>query len=112
MWRRGGVVTKSGLMLGLGEKDREIDQVLSDLLDVGCDVITLGQYLQPSPAHIEIARYVRPEEFERWKEKALGMGFKAVASGPLVRSSYRAKELYEQVRGSENQYHQTLGKMA
>jgi len=108
----GGVVTKSGLMLGLGEKDREIDQVLSDLLDVGCDVITLGQYLPPSPAHIKVARYVRPEEFERWKEKALGMGFKAVASGPLVRSSYRAKELYEQVRGSENQYHQTLGKMA
>lgn len=93
-----GIITKSGLMLGLGEQDSEIAKVLSDLLHAGCDAITLGQYLQPSADHIEVARYVRPEEFNKWKEKALLMGFKAVASGPLVRSSYKAKELFAQVQ--------------
>ncbi len=97
------IVTKSGLMLGLGEKDYEVEKVLQDLLEAGCDIVTLGQYLQPSPKHIRVQQYVRPEEFDGWAQKALSMGFKAVASGPLVRSSYKAKKLYENVvsqRGS------------
>ena len=91
------IVTKSGLMLGLGERDYEMEKVLEDLLEAGCDILTLGQYLQPSSQHIRVQQYVRPEEFDRWKQKALSMGFKAVASGPLVRSSYEAKRLYEHV---------------
>ncbi|SHE76500.1 lipoic acid synthetase [Desulfacinum infernum DSM 9756] len=89
------IPTKSGLMLGLGETDEEIGQTLRDLLDVGCQMLTLGQYLQPSREHLPVDRFVTPEEFQAWKEKALEMGFQEVASGPLVRSSYHAKELYQ-----------------
>jgi lipoic acid synthetase len=89
--------TKSGLMLGLGETSKEIEKTLQDLLDSGCDLLTLGQYLQPSKEHLPVERFVSPEEFDYWKETALEMGFSAVASGPLVRSSYHAKELYEKV---------------
>jgi len=86
--------TKSGLMLGLGEKEAEIEQTLMDLFNAGCRMLTLGQYLQPSKNHLAVARFVRPEEFARWKQSALERGFTDVASGPFVRSSYHAKELF------------------
>jgi len=85
---------KSGMMLGLGEKPQEIDKTFKDLLNAGCRILTLGQYLQPTKNHIPIARYIHPEEFDALKKKALGMGFLRVASGPFVRSSYKAKDLY------------------
>jgi lipoic acid synthetase len=87
--------TKSGLMLGLGEKPDEVQHVLSDLLEAGCRVLTLGQYLQPSAEHLPVERFVPPEEFEAWRKKALDMGFRQVASGPFVRSSYHAREAFE-----------------
>jgi lipoic acid synthetase len=88
------IPSKSGIMLGLGEQDTEIRQVLADLLSVGCTMLTLGQYLQPSRNHLPVARYVPPEEFDRWKERAKAMGFSEVASAPFVRSSYHAHRLY------------------
>ncbi len=89
-----GIPSKSGIMLGLGEQDTEIRQVLADLLSVGCTMLTLGQYLQPSRSHLPVTRYVPPEEFDRWKETAKTMGFSEVASAPFVRSSYHAHRLY------------------
>lgn len=89
-----GIPSKSGLMLGLGEKAAEIKATLGDLRVAECSFLTLGQYLQPSAAHLPVERYVAPEEFDDWKEKALAMGFKEVASGPFVRSSYHADSLY------------------
>jgi len=89
---------KSGLMLGLGESDNEIRRTLADLLDAGCTILTLGQYLQPSQAHLSVSRFVTPEDFAGWREIALKMGFAQVASGPFVRSSYHAKKLYEALR--------------
>jgi lipoic acid synthetase len=90
-----GIPAKSGLMLGLGELAEEIKRTFQDLLDAGCCMLTLGQYLQPTKEHLPVERFVNPEEFDRWKEIALRMGFLEVASGPFVRSSYHAKELYE-----------------
>lgn len=84
--------TKSGLMVGLGETDDEIVAVMRDLRAHGCDLLTLGQYLQPSRHHLPVARYVTPEQFERFGELARAMGFRNVASGPLVRSSYHAEQ--------------------
>ena len=89
------IPTKSGLMLGLGELPEEINKTLRHLLEVGCGILTLGQYLQPTREHLEVDRFIHPEEFDNWKEIALGMGFSEVASGPFVRSSYHAKELYQ-----------------
>jgi lipoic acid synthetase len=89
------IPTKSGLMLGLGERPEEVEQVLNDLLEAGCRILTLGQYLQPSADHLPVERFVTPEEFEEWRKKALEMGFREVASGPFVRSSYHAQELFE-----------------
>jgi len=86
------VPTKSGLMLGLGEEIDEVKVVMQDLLDHGCDMLTLGQYLQPSLDHLPVARYVTPEEFDELKTIGLAMGFKNVASGPMVRSSYHADQ--------------------
>jgi lipoic acid synthetase len=88
---------KSGLMLGLGEHSAEIRSTLKDLLDAGCRILTIGQYLQPSKAHLPIKRFIAPAEFENWKSTALEMGFCEVASGPFVRSSYHAKELYQAI---------------
>jgi lipoic acid synthetase len=88
---------KSGLMLGMGESAEEIRSTLQDLDAAGCRILTLGQYLQPSKAHLPVKRYVSPAEFENWKNIALEMGFCEVASGPFVRSSYHAKELYQTV---------------
>jgi lipoic acid synthetase len=87
------MTTKSGLMLGLGETLDELLEVLADLRAVGCDMLTLGQYLQPSPAHLPVERYVPPEEFEEIGRLARNMGFAMVASGPFVRSSYHASEM-------------------
>ena len=89
--RRPSVRRKSGLMLGLGETDDEIVDVLRNLHDAGCDAVTLGQYLQPNPDCIAVDRYITPEEFERFAEIAAKIGFASVASAPFVRSSYRAR---------------------
>ena len=86
--------TKSGMMLGLGEADPEIAQTLADLLAVDCRMLTLGQYLQPTKNHLPVARYLPPEEFDQWKKAAFDLGFSDVASGPFVRSSYHAKDLF------------------
>ena len=87
-----GFVTKTGLMLGIGEKTEEIEQTLQDLAEEKTDILTLGQYLRPTPKHLPIDRWVTPEEFARWKERALELGFGVCESGPLVRSSYHADE--------------------
>jgi len=94
----GAAFTKSGLMLGLGEEKEEVLDALSDLRSVGCDILTLGQYLRPSEKNRPVARYVTPEEFEDYKEIAERLGFKACASGPFVRSSYFAADLFKQTR--------------
>jgi len=91
--------TKSGLMLGLGETDKEIHAALVDLRRVDCTILTLGQYLQPSKSHLPVRRYIAPEIFDRWRETALALGFAEAACGPLVRSSYRAAEIQGQVIG-------------
>ena len=94
------MITKSGLMLGLGETIEELFEVLADLRKVGCDMLTLGQYLQPSPTHLPVERFVPPEEFDEIGEQARKLGFSFVASGPFVRSSYHAGEMAEQFRSS------------
>lgn len=86
--------TKTSVMVGLGETDAELEQTFKDLRDVGVDVLTLGQYLQPSQYHLRVERFVKPDEFDRYKKVAEGYGFLYVASGPLVRSSYRAAEFF------------------
>lgn len=88
------VPTKSGIMLGLGESHTEIETTWRDLLAAGCDILTMGQYLQPSENHLEIKRFVSPEEFSALEDKALSFGFAGVASDPFVRSSYQAEKLY------------------
>jgi len=92
------IPTKSGLMLGLGETTAEIRQTLQDLLDAECRMLTMGQYLQPSKDHLPVARFVPPAEFDQWQKTAFQMGFSEVASGPFVRSSYHAKELFNASR--------------
>ena len=87
-----GVKTKSGIMLGLGETEQEIFETIDDLAFVKCDVITMGQYLQPTPKHLPVDRFVHPDDFKKYKDYALNKGFKFVESGPLVRSSYHAEK--------------------
>ncbi len=87
-----GFITKSGIMLGIGEEESEIQQTLQDMVDVGVDILTIGQYLQPTKKHSPIDRWVTPEEFQKWKKYALEIGFGVCESGPLVRSSYHADE--------------------
>jgi lipoic acid synthetase len=94
--RTAGLVTKSNLILGLGEERAEISQALRDLHDAGCELITITQYLRPSARHYPIARWVKPDEFVELKAEAEDIGFAGVMSGPLVRSSYRAGRLYRQ----------------
>jgi lipoic acid synthetase len=89
------VYTKSGLMLGVGEQKQEIIDVMHDLRSAGCDFLTLGQYLRPSPQHYPVIAYVKPETFEEYAQVARGLGFRGVLSGPFVRSSYRAETLLE-----------------
>jgi lipoyl synthase len=91
------IITKSGIMVGLGETETEVIRTFQDLLDVGCNFLTIGQYLQPTKDHLPVKRFVPPEEFQKLREKALEMGFDEVASGPFVRSSYHAKDLFEAV---------------
>jgi lipoic acid synthetase len=91
------ILTKSGLMLGLGESSEEIRTALQDLLDANCSILTLGQYLQPTNEHLPVERFIHPDEFDNLRETALEMGFSEVISGPFVRSSYHAKELYQAV---------------
>jgi lipoic acid synthetase len=87
-----GVKTKSGIMLGLGETEEEIYETMDDLRKAGCDVLTMGQYLQPTPKHLPVVEFIRPEAFARFKEVGLSKGFRFVESGPLVRSSYHAEK--------------------
>jgi lipoyl synthase len=87
------IATKSGLMLGLGETLDEVLEVCADLRRVGCEMITLGQYLQPTPAHLPVEEYIRPETFDKIGELVRKLGFQLVASGPFVRSSYHAGEM-------------------
>ncbi|BCL63273.1 lipoyl synthase 1 [Desulfomarina profundi] len=88
------MITKTGIMVGLGERAEELLETWQDLRQTGCDLLTIGQYLQPSSTHLQVKRFVPPEEFEIYRDKALGLGFSGVASGPFVRSSYKAEKLY------------------
>ena len=94
-----GILTKTGFMLGLGETDDEVYALMDDIRATGCDILTISQYLQPTPQHWELQRYVTPEKFARLKDIAMEKGFKFVASSPLVRSSYRAAEAFEAAEG-------------
>jgi lipoyl synthase len=95
-----GLVTKSNLILGLGEEREEISQAMADLRGADCDLLTITQYLRPSPRHHPVERWVHPEEFVELRDEALGLGFAGVMSGPLVRSSYRAGRLYREAIAS------------
>jgi len=99
MAKQQGMITKTGLMLGLGETVEEIIAVMQELRDVNCDLLTLGQYLQPSSKHLLIDRYVTQEEFKRLKQVGMNLGFLHVESGPLVRSSYHAASGYDAIAG-------------
>ena len=94
--REDGLVTKSNLILGMGEERSEVSQALVDLYEAGCELITITQYLRPSVRHHPVERWVKPEEFVELQQEALDIGFSGVMSGPLVRSSYRAGRLYQQ----------------
>jgi lipoic acid synthetase len=98
--RAASLVTKSNLILGMGEEIEEVHQALNDLHDAGCDLITITQYLRPTPRHHPVVRWVRPEEFVALADLATQIGFAGVTSGPLVRSSYRAGRLYAQAIAS------------
>lgn len=88
------MITKTSLMLGLGETDEEVFQTMDDLREVGVDILTFGQYLQPYTRLLQVEEYVTPEKFDWWAEEGRKRGFAYVASGPMVRSSYRAGEFY------------------
>ena len=92
---RPDVLTKTSLMLGLGEKDNEILQTMDDLREADVDILTLGQYLRPTPNHLAVDRYVTPEEFEAYRREGLDKGFVEVVAGPMVRSSYRAEQVLQ-----------------
>jgi len=92
---RPDVLTKTSLMLGLGERDDEVRCTMDDLRAIGVDILTLGQYLRPTVNHLPVERYVSPEEFERYRCQGLEIGFLEVVAGPLVRSSYRAEHVFE-----------------
>ncbi|CCK80260.1 lipoyl synthase [Desulfobacula toluolica] len=89
------IPAKSGIMVGLGETIKELEQTMKDLFHHGCDIITIGQYLQPTREHLEVQKYYSPEEFKLLEQKARQIGFKKVAAGPFVRSSYNAQDLFE-----------------
>ncbi|MFQ5815543.1 MAG: lipoyl synthase [Candidatus Hydrothermarchaeaceae archaeon] len=94
----GGIITKSSIMVGLGERGEEVIETVEDLRAVDVDILTIGQYLRPSPKHIRVGRYLSPKEFEEYEEMAKRTGFKYVASSPFVRSSYKAEEAYLKVK--------------
>jgi len=87
------VLTKTSLMLGLGEHDNEVAQTMRDLRAIGVDILTLGQYLRPTPNHLPVERYVTPDQFDDYRREGLEQGFTEVVAGPLVRSSYRADQV-------------------
>ena len=91
------VITKSSLMLGMGEAESEVIGAMQDLRDSSCDILTLGQYLAPSPEHYPVKEFIAPEQFEKYRHMAKDSGFKAVLAGPLVRSSFQAEEVYRDV---------------
>ncbi len=99
--KEAGALTKSGIMLGLGERREEVNLVMEDLREVGVDILTLGQYLRPSRRQLEVKEYIPPPDFVAYKEEALGFGFHFVSAGPFVRSSYRAKEALNFIRKEE-----------
>jgi lipoic acid synthetase len=98
-----GLVTKSGIMVGLGEKSEDIIQSFSDLSQVSCDFLTIGQYLQPTKSHVSVAKYYSPEEFNQLRHIALDFGFQDVVSGPMVRSSYKAHKMFESLKQESSQ---------
>lgn len=89
---RSGITSKSGIMVGLGETSQEVEELMDDLRQAGCDILTIGQYLQPTRNHYPVTEYITPEQFARYKETGLKKGFKQVESGPLIRSSYHAEQ--------------------
>jgi lipoic acid synthetase len=95
-----GFISKTGMMLGLGERDDEIDQVLDDLVAIGCEILTLGQYLRPTTQHLPVVRWVHPDEFANWKVRGEAKGIRHVESGPMVRSSYHAEQQVHAHAGS------------
>jgi lipoic acid synthetase len=96
-----GFPIKSGIMLGIGEEDHEIEETLRHFADIGLDILTIGQYLQPSREHRKMFRWVTPEEFDNWKQVGLDLGIGVIESGPLVRSSYHADEQSDRFVRSE-----------
>jgi len=98
--KESGIYTKSGFMVGLGETDEEVAYALCDLAQAGCDIVTIGQYLAPSKNHALVARYVAPEEYQRYEVWGKGFGIRFVAAGPFVRSSYKAEETWKKLRDS------------
>lgn len=88
------LITKSSIMLGLGETDEEIEQTMTDLREAGVDALTLGQYMQPTKRHLKVIEYITPEKFKKWENIGNELGFLYTASGPLVRSSYKAGEFF------------------
>lgn len=107
--RAAGLVTKSNLILGMGEERTEVSQALRDLHSAGCELITITQYLRPTPRHHPVTRWVKPEEFVELREEAEEIGFAGVMSGPLVRSSYRAGRLYQQALTARRDASVTVG---
>lgn len=91
------IITKSGIMLGLGEEKEEVVIAMKDLRKVNCDLLTIGQYLRPSPQHLKVKEYIHPDEFEVYRKIGMSLGFKYVSSGPLVRSSYRSGEILQNI---------------
>jgi len=91
------IITKSGIMLGLGEEKEEVVIAMKDLRKVNCDLLTIGQYLRPSPQHLKVKEYIHPDEFEVYRKIGMSLGFKHVLSGPLVRSSYRSGEILQNI---------------
>ncbi|KAF9598869.1 hypothetical protein IFM89_032723 [Coptis chinensis] len=104
-----GMITKTSIMLGLGESDEEVKEAMADLRAIDVDILTLGQYLQPTPLHLTVKEYVTPEKFTFWKDYGESIGFRYVASGPLVRSSYRAGELFVKTMVREKNIFSTTG---
>ncbi|MFZ5974011.1 MAG: lipoyl synthase [Bacillota bacterium] len=95
------ILTKTGIMVGLGETEEEITAVMGDLVRIKCDIMTIGQYLRPSKEHLDVKEYITPETFEHYKAVGEGMGIRFIASGPLVRSSYKASEAIKAIKGEK-----------
>ena len=104
--REAGLVTKSNLILGMGEEPHEVVETMQALHDAGCDLLTITQYLRPSPRHHPVVRWVKPDEFVGFQAEAERIGFPGVLAGPLVRSSYRAGRLYQQAIEARGLSHQ------